>query len=192
MNLEQLRAFCLSLPGTTEDVKWEDHLCFCIGGKMYYITSFTHPSSSLKVPDDQFEVISASDGIIPAPYLARNKWIQVAGYERFTMPEWEYYIRQSYELVKSKLPKKLQQEIDSGNVKQEATTPGSTKAGAKKTADKKPIVRKAAKKKAGAKKQSAKKPGAKKVQPKKKVNKKAPAKKATARKARTVKTRKRK
>ena len=35
MNIEQLRKFCLSFPGATEDIKWGNDLCFCVGKKMF-------------------------------------------------------------------------------------------------------------------------------------------------------------
>jgi predicted DNA-binding protein (MmcQ/YjbR family) len=111
MNIEQLREFCLTLPAVTEDVKWGNDLCFCIGEKMFCVTGLTGQLKvSLKVKDEEFDALSTSEGIIPAPYMARNKWILVDG-DRFNKKEWEHYIRQSYELVKSKLPKKLQKDL---------------------------------------------------------------------------------
>jgi predicted DNA-binding protein (MmcQ/YjbR family) len=38
MNIEQLRKFCLSFPGATEDIKWGADLCFCVGEKMFCVT----------------------------------------------------------------------------------------------------------------------------------------------------------
>ncbi len=38
MNLEHLRKYCLSFPGVTEDVKWGNDLCFCVGEKMFCVT----------------------------------------------------------------------------------------------------------------------------------------------------------
>jgi len=43
--------------------------------------------------------------------MARNKWVQVQAWSRFTGEQWDYYVKQSYELMKSKLPKKVQQAI---------------------------------------------------------------------------------
>lgn len=125
---------------------------------MYYITSFTHPTSSLKVSDEEFNEITARDGIIPAPYLARNKWIQVASVATFSQKEWEHYLRQSYELVKSKLPKKLQLEIEAmagvaGPPKKKAAVKKGTTA-RKKASSKKPRAAKAVKKKPAAKKKA--------------------------------------
>src|SRR5438132_11719536 len=78
MNIETLRNICKSLPGVTEDVKWEDDLCFLIAGKIFCITGFDSPLMvSLKVPDEEFEGLIASEGISPAPYLARYKWVLI-------------------------------------------------------------------------------------------------------------------
>lgn len=43
MNLEELRAFCLSLPGTEEDIKWGNNLCFTLAGKIYCIADLEPP-----------------------------------------------------------------------------------------------------------------------------------------------------
>lgn len=113
MDIEALREFCLQLKGTTEDVKWDNDLCFLVGGKMFCVTNLEGESRiSLKVPDAVFDELVATDAIIPAPYMARNKWVQVMGWSRFSDTEWESYVKQSYELVKAKLTKKLQKEID--------------------------------------------------------------------------------
>ncbi|MBX0332042.1 MmcQ/YjbR family DNA-binding protein [Pontibacter sp. HSC-14F20] len=113
MNIEKLRAYCLNLKGVTEDVKWGNDLCFLIGGKMFCVTSLDgEPSVSFKVADADYDELASSISIIPAPYMARNKWVQVQSWDRLTGEEWESYVKQSYELVKSKLTKKLQKEID--------------------------------------------------------------------------------
>ncbi len=112
MNLEELRNFCMSLPTATEDVKWGADLCFCIGAKMFCVTGLNEEMKvSLKVTDEEFEELTQTNNIIPAPYMARNKWILVKDAERFTDEEWKKYISQSYELVKNKLTKKLQTEL---------------------------------------------------------------------------------
>lgn len=108
MQLDELREFCLSLPGVTEDVKWGSDLCFCIGGKMFCVTGFSPEAGvSLKVKDEEFEELSSSTDIIPAPYLARHKWIYIKSKSRFTTKQWQHYLRQSYELISAKLPAKV-------------------------------------------------------------------------------------
>jgi predicted DNA-binding protein (MmcQ/YjbR family) len=109
MHIEQLREYCLSLPGVKEDIKWEHDLCFTVAGKMFCVASLeaTH-AVSFKVTEEQFDELSVSPAIIPAPYMARNKWIQVLAWSRLNDSEWKLYIRRSYELVTAKLPKKVQ------------------------------------------------------------------------------------
>lgn len=108
-----MRKYCLSLPGTTEDIKWEDHLCFNIGGKMYLITSPDRfpVSASLKTTDELFVQLTAREGIIPAPYLARNKWVHTDDISKLSESEWRELIKLSYDLVYSRLPVRVRKEI---------------------------------------------------------------------------------
>lgn len=112
MNNDELRHFCLSLRGTTEDIKWGADLCFCIGGKMYCVTGRdTESHVSFKVLEEEFDELCGRPGIIPAPYMARNKWIAVEDRNALTRREWEHYVKQSYELVAAKLPVKLKKAL---------------------------------------------------------------------------------
>jgi predicted DNA-binding protein (MmcQ/YjbR family) len=112
MNIETLRNFCLGLPATTEDIKWGHDLCFSVGAKMFAVTGVDGPFTvSFKVTPEQFGELTAHDGIVPAPYMARNFWVLVEKEEQLSETEWKAYLQQSYELVKSKLPKKLQKEL---------------------------------------------------------------------------------
>ena len=114
MNIELLRNFCKSLPFVTEDIKWSNDLCFCIGDKIFCAAQLTTPLSiSFKVKDEEFDELSSSIGVLPAPYAARYKWILVTDLNKFSKKEWEYYIRQSYDIVKSKLPKKFSNQLKS-------------------------------------------------------------------------------
>jgi predicted DNA-binding protein (MmcQ/YjbR family) len=113
MNIEQLRKFCLSLPHTTEDIKWDNDLCFLIGEKMFCVTGLEGSfSASFKVKDVEFNRLTEMEGIIPAPYLARNKWVLVENSNALTIKEWSHYISQSYATIKSKLPKKILAQLD--------------------------------------------------------------------------------
>lgn len=112
MDIEQLRTFCLSLPACTEDVKWDHDLVFSVGGKMFCVASLEPPFTfSFKVKDDEFETISIEDGFIPAPYMARAKWVLAKESGKRTKKEWEQYLKGSYELVKAKLTKKAKAEL---------------------------------------------------------------------------------
>ncbi len=116
MTIEHLRTIADTLPGTTEDIKWEDHLCFNIGGKMYLVTSpdSVPVSASFKTTPELFEILTAREGIIPAPYLARNMWVHIDDIMRLTTGEWKEYMSLAYTLVFSKLPAKFRREIEAG------------------------------------------------------------------------------
>ena len=107
MNIELLRNFCTTLPFVTEDIKWGNDLCFSIGNKMFCAAPLSSPFSvSFKVKDGEFDELCNVLGIMPAPYVARYKWVLVTDVKIFSKKDWEHYIKQSYELVKSKLTKK--------------------------------------------------------------------------------------
>lgn len=108
MNNDQLRAFCLHMPAVTEDIKWDNDLCFSVGSKMFCVTALDLPYKvSFKVPAEQFDELCNQPGIVPAPYMARAQWITVSSPSQFSKKEWEAFITQSYNLVKAKLTKKL-------------------------------------------------------------------------------------
>jgi predicted DNA-binding protein (MmcQ/YjbR family) len=111
MNIESLRDFCRALPAVTEDIKWDNDLCFSVAGKMFCVAALEGPLTiAFKVKDEEFDALSESPGIRPAPYVARYKWVLVEQIDRFNRREWEYYLRQSYDLIKAKLPKKVARE----------------------------------------------------------------------------------
>lgn len=78
MNIEIVRNICKNLPSVTEGIKWGNDLCFMVGEKMFCVVLLDTPIKvSLKVNDDEFDEIVNTEGIIPAPYAARHKWILV-------------------------------------------------------------------------------------------------------------------
>ena len=113
MDFDKLRETCLSFPGATEGIKWENHICFMVAEKMFCITTIDDGAQdvSLKVSDENFDELTQRDGIIPAPYMARNKWVRVERYKYLKDKEWKALLAESYELIRSKLPKKVQQSL---------------------------------------------------------------------------------
>ena len=105
--------FCRSLPGAAEDVKWGDNLVFSVAAKMFAV--FQLPDGqpiSFKVEPLVFASLTEHEGIVPAPYLARHGWVQVQ--DRAVMPaeNLQDFIAESHRLVVSKLPKKVQRELE--------------------------------------------------------------------------------
>lgn len=113
MTIEDIQAICKKYRGVTEDIKWEDHLCFNIGGKMFLITApdAVPCSASIKVTDEDFDEISAREGFMPAPYLARYKWVHMDDIRRLSKKEWAAFIDTAYHLVAGKLPAKTRKEL---------------------------------------------------------------------------------
>ncbi|MBO9562242.1 MAG: MmcQ/YjbR family DNA-binding protein [Niastella sp.] len=110
MEIEWLQKQCLSWPATEEEVKWENALCYMVARKIFCLYGLDDGRISFKVPDEQFEELSGTDGFIPAPYLARAKWVTLVQLEKVTKRELADYLKQSYELIKAKLPKKVKTE----------------------------------------------------------------------------------
>jgi len=82
MTLDEFNAVCGALPSAelTHPFGPENHI-WKVGGKMFAGGSQragqTFAKVSFKVPDDTFEILTGEDGVIPAPYMARAKWVQV-------------------------------------------------------------------------------------------------------------------
>jgi predicted DNA-binding protein (MmcQ/YjbR family) len=113
MTIEEIQQICTKLTGVTQDIKWEDHLCFNVGGKMFLVTAPDNvpPSASIKVSDEEFETLPARRGFIPAPYMARHKWIFMEDISLLSKKEWEKYIGEAHQLVAEKLPLKTQKSL---------------------------------------------------------------------------------
>lgn len=113
MTVEDIQALCKKLNGVTEDIKWGHDLCFCVGGKMFCVVGLdqTPTSASFKVMDSEFDEMSSREGFIPAPYVARYKWVMIKDIKKMGKKDWKYYVEQSYELVKENLPKKIKKQF---------------------------------------------------------------------------------
>jgi len=108
MDIESFREYCLSLPGTTEGMKW-DHLCFMIEEKIYVIIAIERGSSfSIKCNPDEFDALAARDGISQAYHLAKRQWIQVENLDVLNDKELKSRVADSRAMVLAKLSKKIQ------------------------------------------------------------------------------------
>lgn len=114
MNIEDLRAFCLSLPHATEDVKWGNDLTFCIGKKMFAVTGLETAvqSISFKCTPEKFAELVEMDGIIPAHYVARYHWVTVENLDALRSEELKDLIKNSYKMVWEKLPKGVKKNLE--------------------------------------------------------------------------------
>lgn len=113
MSVEWIRQCCMSFPHATEQVQWENDLLFKVGGKMFAATPLIPAPVflSFKCTPEDFAELTERPGVIPAPYLARSQWVAIESEDALPAAEVKRLLRQSYDLVFAKLPKKTQKEL---------------------------------------------------------------------------------
>src|ERR1700749_2210839 len=98
IDVQWLRKLCLSLPNTTEQIQWGSDLLFKVHGKMFAATPL-EPAPvclSFKCSDEAFAELTERPGVIPAPYLARAKWVALESPEAVSRVELAELFRTSY------------------------------------------------------------------------------------------------
>jgi predicted DNA-binding protein (MmcQ/YjbR family) len=110
--IDWVRACCLALPHATEDVQWEHDLLFRIDGKMFCVANLEPGMSPTKIAfkctPEKFAELVEIEGIIPAPYMARNHWVAMIEMDALRPPEIKELIQASYQMILEKLPKNKQ------------------------------------------------------------------------------------
>jgi predicted DNA-binding protein (MmcQ/YjbR family) len=108
-DVEWVRRLCLSFPDATEDMPWEDTLCFKVRGKIFAMVALSegrYPGITLKCAPEAFNELLEIEGISPARYVGRYKWATLASSNVLPANELEDLIGRSYSLVAGKAPKK--------------------------------------------------------------------------------------
>src|SRR5580700_2455012 len=108
-DVEWIRKLCLSFPDATEDMPWGDDLCFKVRGKSFtgmVLSDRRFPRITLKCAPETFHELLEIEGISPAPYVGRYKWVMLANSNVLSASELEALIRKSYEMVIAKAPRK--------------------------------------------------------------------------------------
>jgi predicted DNA-binding protein (MmcQ/YjbR family) len=134
MNVDWLREVCLAFPGATEQIQWGNDLLFKVGGKMFAATPL-EPAPvclSFKASPENFPELTERPNIIPAPYLARAQWVALQSRDAVPLDELAQLLRESYDLVVAKLPKKIRDSLSIA--KATATKPSKRKSKRKKRA----------------------------------------------------------
>jgi predicted DNA-binding protein (MmcQ/YjbR family) len=114
MNIEELREYCLSLKGATEDFPFDETtLVFKVGGKMFCLTDLEGllAISVKNEPEKNIELREEYPAVKPGYHMNKKYWntIELNG----TIPDdmIKNLIDESYDLVTMSLPRKIQQEI---------------------------------------------------------------------------------
>lgn len=116
MNPEWVRERCLSFPSATEHVIWGNDLTFKIAGKIFaHLVLDPAPVwLSFKTTPENFYELTERQNIIPAPYMARASYVALQTRDALTAEELASLLRESYELVVARLPKKTRELLASG------------------------------------------------------------------------------
>jgi len=110
VDIDWVRNLCLKFPHATEEVTWGADLTFRITGKIFAVTEL-EPAPvwlSFKCTPENFAELTERQGIIPAPYMARNMWVALQTRDALSRDELSVLLRESYDLVFAKLPRKIQ------------------------------------------------------------------------------------
>lgn len=108
-----LIAHCKKMPHATQDIKWGADLVFSIGGKMFAVFSNEDDDAhfSCKADVAEFPRLTNLPGVTPAPYLARHHWIAISPDAKLPVALLKELLSESYQLVKEKLPRKVQEKL---------------------------------------------------------------------------------
>lgn len=119
MGFERTRAYLLSLSRVEETLQWD--LCVywvgdkAVGGKMFAVLD-PEPGEahvmSFAVPPEQYHALLETDGVRPAPYLARAHWVALADWRVFPERELHAHLQHAYDRVEAKLPPRVQRALD--------------------------------------------------------------------------------
>jgi predicted DNA-binding protein (MmcQ/YjbR family) len=115
MDVERIRAYLLTLPHAVETMQWGANLVFwvgdkAIGGKMFALINLDGDGKaviSYSAGPKRYAELLETDGIIPAPYMARIHWVAVERWNVFRTPQWEQELQAAHALTFVKLPPKV-------------------------------------------------------------------------------------
>jgi predicted DNA-binding protein (MmcQ/YjbR family) len=112
MDAERIRTFLLTLPHAVDTMQWGANLVFwvgdkAIGGKMFALVNLDADGKALisySAGPERYSELLETEGIVPAPYMARIYWVAIERWNVFRMPEWEQELRAAHTLTFNKLP----------------------------------------------------------------------------------------
>lgn len=123
MNVEFVRSYCLSFPQAKETLQWGETLCFKVAGKIFAMLSLASvpPTLCFKCTPEIFAELCEQEGISPAPYVGRYKWVLLERLDVLRNEEAEDLIHQSYEMVLMKAQPKTKVKAKKSTVKRQTS-----------------------------------------------------------------------
>jgi len=111
MRREGFEAFALALPGATLVRQWRDDSVAKVGGKIFALLDNDPGEVWLKVSDMAYELLTELEGVRPAPYFTRAKWVAISVESPLSADEIEAYITEAHRIIAGKLSRKLRDEL---------------------------------------------------------------------------------
>jgi predicted DNA-binding protein (MmcQ/YjbR family) len=117
MDAERLREYLLRLPHVVETMQWGANLVFwvgdkAIGGKMFAVMNLDdHQKAvlSFATGPERYAELLETEGVFPAPYLARAHWVALKHWGVFRSSELEELLEHGRRLIHYKLPKRTRE-----------------------------------------------------------------------------------
>jgi len=114
MNVDSVRQFLHSLPHVEETMQWGDNLVFwvgdkAVGGKMFALANLSPDGRgvlSFSAGPERYHELLETEGVFPAPYMARIFWVALERYDVLSSSELEQLLRSAHQLTFNKLPKR--------------------------------------------------------------------------------------
>lgn len=105
MDVDSVRHFCLSFAQAKEKLQWGENLCFKVRGKIFAILNLGAVPQSVcfKCDPERFGELLEIEGVVPAPYLGRYKWVLAERLDALRDDELEELLSESYRMVTEKL-----------------------------------------------------------------------------------------
>jgi predicted DNA-binding protein (MmcQ/YjbR family) len=105
MDQNRIRKYCLAFPQATENLQWDDELCFKVGGKIFVMLGLDSLPQRIcfKCTPERFAELCELEDIRPAPYVGRYQWVMLGRLDAVPDDELEDLIRQSYQMVRAKI-----------------------------------------------------------------------------------------
>ena len=114
MNVEEIREYCLSKPGTNESFPFDDTtLVFKVISRMFALLSLAGDNFiNLKCdPEKAIQLREEKSYVLPGYHMNKEQWNSVY-FDHAGDQELREWIDHSYELIKEKLPKKDREILD--------------------------------------------------------------------------------
>jgi predicted DNA-binding protein (MmcQ/YjbR family) len=110
MDLDSIRAFCLSFPGASEGLQWGECLLFRVEKKIFVNVTLadTPPRVWVKCTPERCAELLEIEGIHRAPYIGKHDWVELERMDLLRDAEMREVIEESYQNIRSKLPRSVQ------------------------------------------------------------------------------------